>query len=130
MTSAINEIESALKKFGAIAWSSCGYPIPCESGEPINAGWIKFGLKQSVLGWRTLEFLAWTYSDMIRAGERLKFFPTSPPPYLNTPGDCLSFVIECYPLGNDQEERFRRVASFIDSCREKYWAECRGDLPT
>ena len=75
-----------------------------------------------------MEFLAWLYSDMIRAGERLKLFPTSPPPYLNTPGECLSFVIECYPLDDDQDERFERVANFISWCREEHWTECCRDL--
>ena len=86
MKSPIGEIEAAVKRFKAVDWSSSGYPIACERGEPIDAGWVKFGLQQSPLGWRTLEFLAWMYTDMIRAGERLKFFPTSPPPHLNTPG--------------------------------------------
>jgi hypothetical protein len=118
LPTAISEIEAAIKHFVAVQWSSSGFPIPCDDGESIDAGWVKFGLEQSALGWRTLEFLAWTYTDMIRAGERLKFFPTSPPPYLNTPGNCLSFIIECYPIGDDQDERFRRVANFINWCRE------------
>ena len=125
----IAEIEASIKRFKAVDWSSSGYPIAREHGEPIDAGWVKFGLQQSPLGWRTLEFLAWVYTDMIRAGERLKLFPTSPPPYLNTPGECLSFVIECYPLDGDQDERFRKVAEFINSCRKKYWPESCKDLP-
>ncbi len=129
MKSPIAEVESAIKRFKAVDWCSSGYPIACEHGEPIDAGWVKFGLKQAPLGWRTLEFLAWLYTDMLRAGERLKFFPTSPPPYLNTPGECLSFVIECYPLNGDQDERFRKVAEFINSCREEYWPDSCSDLP-
>lgn len=124
----MKEIETAIKGFSAVAWSSSGFPIPCDGGEPIQAGWVKFGLKKTSLGWRTLEFLAWICADMIRAEERLRFFPTSPPPYLNEPGDCLSFVLECFPLGDDREVRFRRIASFIKSCREEHWHECCGDL--
>jgi hypothetical protein len=87
---------------------------------------VKFGLEKSEVGWRTLEFLAWLATDMVRAGERLEFFPTSPPPYLNTPGACLSFVVECYPKDGDQDERFSKVAAFIESCRNQYWSQCRG----
>jgi hypothetical protein len=129
MKSPIAEIEAAIKRFKAVAWCSSGYPIACEQGEPIDAGWVKFGLQQSPLGWRTLEFLAWVCTDLIRAGERLKFFPTSPPPYLNTPGECLSFVIECYPVDGDQDERFRKVAEFMKSRREEYLPDCCSDLP-
>ena len=128
MKSPIAEVEAAIKRFKAVEWSSSGYPIPCESGDPIDGGWVKFGLQQSPLGWRTLEFLAWLCADMIRAEERLMFFPTSPPPYLNTPGECLSFVIECHPPDGEQDKRFRRVAKFIDSCRRKYWSASCEDL--
>ncbi len=62
---------------------------------------------------------------MIRAGERMEFFPTSPPPYLNKPGECLSFVIEIHPKNNDTEQRFDKIANFIKDCREKYWNECK-----
>src|SRR5262245_17554545 len=122
MRSPVAEIEAAIQQFRAVNWSSSGYPIACDQGEPIDAGWVKFGLKQSRSGWLTLEFLAWICADMNSAGERLRFFPTSPPPYLNTPGECLSFVIECYPLNGDQDERFRKVAEFINHCRKEYWS--------
>ena len=128
MKTRVDEIEAAIKQFEAVVWSNSGYPMPCKSGEPIHAGWVKFGFRQSPLGWRTLEFLAWIFTDMECAGERLQFFPTAPPPYLNTPGDCLSFVVECYPLDDDQDERFRCVANFIDSCRQEYWLDCCRDL--
>jgi len=123
----IEEIEAAIKRFEAVEWSSSGYPLPAEAGgEPRDAGWVKFGLRKSELGWRTLEFLAWVCSDMTRGGERLRFFPTAPPPYLNTPGRCLSFVIECYPVGGDQEDRFKKGAEFIRWCRDERWPKCRG----
>ena len=77
MNTPINEVEAAIKRFPGVAWSASGCPIPCERGESIEAGWVEFGLQQSALGWRTLEFLAWTYTEMIRAGERLK----SPKPH-------------------------------------------------
>jgi hypothetical protein len=91
----IEEVEAAIKSLDGVTWTSSGYPLLREHGEPpTDAGWVKFGLEESELGWRTLEFLAWLATDMLRAGERLHFFPTSPPPYLNTPRSCLSFVLE------------------------------------
>ena len=122
----IQEIETAIKALEAVTWASSGYPLRGEHNEPpTDAGWVKFGLQKSELGWRTLEFLAWLATDMVRAGERLEFFPTSPPPYLNTPGQCLTFVLECYPKQGDQDVRFAKVAAFINSCREQYWPQCR-----
>jgi hypothetical protein len=122
--SKVKKIEAAIKRFAAVAWCSSGYPLAAADGGSTDIGWVKFGLRKSELGWRTLEFLAWVCTDMIRAGERLEFFPTAPPPYLNTPGDCLSFVIECHPLDGDQDERFQKVARFISFCRAKYWPRC------
>jgi hypothetical protein len=125
----IAEVETAIKCFEAVEWSSSGYPLAGgDAGEPADAGWVKFGLRPSKLGWRTLEFLAWVCTDMAQAGERLRFFPTAPPPYLNTPGECLSFVLECYPKDGDQDQRFRKVAEFITWCHKERWAECRGRL--
>lgn len=127
----IQEIEDAIKHYEAIEWSSSGYPLKGEdSEEPTDAGWVKFGIKSSELGWRTLEFLAWVCADMVRAGERLKFFPTAPPPYLNTPGSCLSFVLECYPRDGDQDRRFKRVAEFITWARVERWPQCKAGLPS
>jgi hypothetical protein len=126
--SPVQEIEAAIKAFEGVAWSSSGYPLKTDDGPPADVGWVKFGLVKSELGWRTLEFLAWACADMQRAGERLEFFPTAPPPYLNTPGDCLSFVLECHPHNGDQERRFRKVAEFIRWSGTEYWAACRGRL--
>ena len=125
---AVAEIEAAVKLFEGVYSCSSGYPLKNRDDEMAKVGWVKFHIKKSELGWRTLEFLAWVCDDMTRAGERLEFFPTSPPPYLNTPGDCLSFVIECRPLDGDQDKRFRRVAEFIRSCHDRYWDECRGEM--
>ena len=124
--SLIREIELTIARFEAVNWCSSGYPLKTPDGGTVDAGWVKFGLEKSEIGWRTLEFLAWVCSDMERAGERMMFFPTSPPPYLNTPGDCLSFVIEVHPLEDDQDLRFGKVADFIRSCHDEYWAECSG----
>ena len=125
----IQQVEDAIRHYEAIDWTSSGYPVKGEEGEQsTDAGWVKFGIKKSELGWRTLEFLAWACNDMVRAGERLRFFPTAPPPYLNAPGSCLSFVIECYPIDEDHDRRFKRVAAFIAWARVERWPQCKRDL--
>lgn len=119
-------VKQAVESFEGITGSSCGDPKP-DDDDPswIHPGWVKFEIEKTELGWRVLEFLAWVTGDMLRAGERLKFFPSSPPPYLNEPGNCLSFVIEVHPKDGDQEERFTKVADFINQCKEEYWSECK-----
>ncbi len=119
-------IREAIAAFESVTLVSSGDPVTDPSDSKYTeAGWVKFVLEKSELGWRTLEFLAWVCDDMVRAGERLKLFPISPPPYLNEPGKCLSFVIECYPVDGDKERRFAKVAEFITWCRKAHWADCR-----
>ena len=123
----IERIRRAVEGFEAVTWANCGYPLESSVDEsPTDAGWVKFGLEKSETGWRTLEFLAWLVNDMVRAGERLHFFPTAPPPYLNEPGACLSFVLECYPYSGDMAERFQKVSEFIEDCHRDYWTACKG----
>jgi hypothetical protein len=117
-----DKLKAAVAAFEGVTWSNAGDAYP-HSDDPtsIHPAWVKFGLQKSELGWRTLEFLAWATTDMIRAGERMEFFPTAPPPHLNTTGDCLSFVIEIHPQNNDQEERISKIAEFLNQLRENYW---------
>jgi hypothetical protein len=121
----MNRIQAEIDKFDGVTWSSCGVTnIDSSNPDELPFGWVKFGVSSDTLGWRTLEFIAWVIDDMRRANERIEFTPTAPPPYLNEPGDCLSFVIECFPLNGDQEERFGKVAEFIQWCRDEHWEEC------
>ena len=125
---AIEEVEAAIKAYDGVSWSASGFSEQGGGNDGDSGpGWVKFGLEKSEMGWRALEFLSWVFGDMVKAGEQLVFVPTAPPPYLNEPGSCLSFVVECYPLDGDQEVRFRKVAEFINWCRSKHWAECRGN---
>ena len=121
-----DKVKAAIAAFEGVAWSNASDPYP-DPDEPscIHPGWVKFGLVKTELGWRTLEFLAWAITDMVSAGERIEFFPTAPPPHLNDPGDCLSFVIEIHPKDNDQELRFARIAEFLKDLREEYWTSCK-----
>jgi len=122
----IEQIKRAVDAFEGVSWSSCGETnIDCANPDELPFGWVKFGIEKSEVGWRTLEFLAWAINDMRRAQERIEFTPTAPPPYLNEPGDCLSFVIECFPKDGDHEARFSKVAEFIDWCRVEHWDECK-----
>ena len=118
---AIKEVEAAIRQFEAVEWASSGFPRNGDDGSSVDIGWVKFGLRASALGWRTLEFLAWLFTHMARAGERVDFFPTAPPPYLNTPGKSLSLVIECHPRNGDHESRFHKLAAFIRTSHEEYW---------
>lgn len=44
-------------------------------------------------GWASTEWLVWFTQDLIRAGRDLKTTVSSPPPYLNQPGEALSFQV-------------------------------------
>ncbi|TAG25532.1 MAG: hypothetical protein EAZ37_12555 [Burkholderiales bacterium] len=116
----IKELAETIKLFEAVKWVSSGEPEPLPHGEYMIP-WVKFELAKSELGWRTLEFLAWAVSDVSRAGEDLLLMPTSPPPYLNTPGAVLAFVIEYRVDSLSDSERMRKTAAFLRDWHEKYW---------
>lgn len=44
-------------------------------------------------GWATTEWLVWLVRDFERGGLDVQQYPSSPPPFLNTPGESLSFVV-------------------------------------
>ena len=86
---------------GITAVGSCG-----GSPEPTNDQWtegrwyVKFTMSHNEHGWRALEFLAWAINNDCRRGQHhVVLLPTSPPPYLNEPGNCLLFTIE----GEDED---------------------------
>ena len=116
----IKELAQAIRLFEAVKWASTGEREPLSHGEYMLP-WVKFELAKSELGWRTLEFLAWAVGDISRAGEDLLLMPTSPSPYLNTPGAVLAFVIEYRVESNEDAERIRKTAGFIREWHEKYW---------
>lgn len=116
----IQELGEAIRLFDAVKWVSTGEPKPLSHGEYM-VPWVKFELSKSELGWRTLEFLAWAFEDISRSGEDVLLMPTSPPPYLNTPGAVLAFVVECRVDSVEDAERIRKTAGFIRDWHEKYW---------
>lgn len=120
MATPIEELAEAVRQFEAVKWASSGEPKPLSHGEYM-VPWVKFALTKSEMGWRTLEFLAWAVSDIARAGEALLLIPTSPPPYLNTPGAVLTFVIEYRVDSLVEAERIRKTAAFLRDWHAKYW---------
>jgi hypothetical protein len=105
-----------------VSWASHGDPAVDEDGDP-TPGWVKFGLQHSELGWRALEFLAWVFEDLTRAGRHILFFPPSAPPHLNTPGRCLAFAVECYP-NEEYPDLIAEVNAFLLSRRSEHWDDC------
>jgi hypothetical protein len=93
---------------------SCGgHRKPLKPGQWGAGSWyVKFGISRSDYGWFAMEFLAWVVnSDSRRAGANLEFFPTSPPPYLNEPGEMLCFVIE--GRKPEKPEKFAEYLKFL-----------------
>lgn len=44
-------------------------------------------------GWATSEWLVWLLRDYERSGYAMNYYMSSPPPFLNEPGESLSFVV-------------------------------------
>ena len=101
---------------GVITMGSCGgHPEPRNPGQwPAGSWYVKFKLPKDRLGWYVLEFLAWAINEDCRtlAGNHLILLPTAAPPYLNTPGDVLYFVVEGYE-GQDPDA----LADFLKEVR-------------
>jgi hypothetical protein len=55
--------------------------------------------------------------------------PMSAPPYLNEPGNCLSFLLQVAddPDLAKEGRDIRDIAKFIDRVRDEYWPECKPD---
>lgn len=89
----------ALNAFPGIeTFGSCGghkNPTPAQWAE--GTFYVKFNVAWNEDGRFSLEFLAWLVNSVCRHIEQLKgiqLLPFAPPPYLNTPGECLCFVIQ------------------------------------
>jgi hypothetical protein len=85
----------ALNAFpGVRTTGSCGgHANPQPYQEPEGAFPITFRVTPDTSGWAALEFLAYIINND-RGGRGALLYPYSPPPYLNTPGACLRFVLE------------------------------------
>lgn len=120
---AIEQLQGEIQAFEGVTWATAGEPTG--EGDATTPGWVKFGVAKNELGWRTLEFLAWAFEDLVHAGRQLQFFPTSAPPYLNEPGECLAFVVECYMDGSAEGGTIEEVALFLARQRDLHWDECK-----
>lgn len=71
------------------AWWRIGWSIlPAEEGATV------FDAGPHRDGWATTEYLIWFTQDMARAGFRIWHHISAAPPFLNEPGECLTFSVE------------------------------------
>ena len=110
----IRPLVEALNAFPAVdTVGSCGgHSEPRPGQYPAGSWYVKFDVAHTEEGWRSLEFVAWVTTDLRRGGEGVALEATSPPPYLNTPGACLAFVLS----GKDVDPEF--VAKFLSDMYE------------
>ncbi len=92
---------------------SCGGDAePISGGSwPLGSWYVKVRIEQNPVGWRTLEFLSWVINHDAHNGEdpsKVWLVPTSVPPYLNTPGEMLTFTIECHDDESDSAKDWSR----------------------
>ena len=75
-------------------------------------------------GWRSLEFVAWAITDMKRGGFPIAIEAASPPPYLNTPGRMLYFVLSGSGDKTKDSEAAgpSRIAALLNEWRSEYVA--------
>lgn len=107
-----------LNKYPALQTiGSCGgHETPQPGQWDINTWYLLFELDKNKTGWRVLEFLSWAINnDFSRAGHEIMLLPKSPPPWLNIPGQCLRFAIECTD-GTEPDH----VAKYLDEWRKNY----------
>ncbi len=108
---------NALNNYPAVVTiGSCGgHEHPTNLSQWEAGSWyVKFDVMPDRTGWYVLEHLAWAVNEDSRllGGENVILLPVSAPPYLNTPGQCLHFVIEGHD-GADPDE----LAKFLNEVR-------------
>jgi len=117
--------EAAVSRFPGVAWTSSGEHRSRPHARPKYIdGWVKFGVKKSELGWRTVEFLAWAIGDLAKGGYYVQLIAVAAPPYLNTPGRMLNFVVEFDLLAPAKDKTIERAAEYLDEWRLEYWPAC------
>lgn len=112
----IVKLVDALNRYpGLKTIGSCGgHEVTTNPSQWSDGTWyVKLQVSEDLTGRLTLEFLAWAINnDYSRDGQNVFFMPIAPPPWLNTPGKCMSYVIEAYN-GEDPD----KLAAFLDSVR-------------
>ena len=90
----IRPLVAVLNSFEGIhTVGSCGgHPNPRPGQDPEGSWSVSFYVDHSEDGWVALEWLVWLINnDYRRGGHDVFLGPYAPPPYLNTPGACLTF---------------------------------------
>ena len=93
------DLIEALNAFPGIeTFGSCGgHKNPTPAQWEKGTFYVKFDVAWNEDGRFSLEFLAWLVNSVCPHLDQLngiQLLPYAHPPYLNTPGECLSFVIE------------------------------------
>jgi len=95
---------------GVVTTSSCGGHAEPRLDQWAEGNWyVAFELPRvTEEAWFVLEFLAWAINSNCRKAEGwdVALLPVSPAPYINQPGQCLSFTIEGHN-GEDPNELAR-----------------------
>jgi hypothetical protein len=114
----IRKLVDALNAFDGVATlGSCGgHPAPLKGGQwPEGSWYVTFKVRQDTHGWRALEFLAWLINHCyVDAEPRVRLYPDSAPPYLNTPGSMLKFALEGFEGASADA-----LATFMDQQRTR-----------
>ena len=98
---------------GVTTIGSCGgHPDPSPGQWPEGSWYVKMRFDHDEDGWMALEFLAWAINRDYSSVHKVFFYPTSPPPYLNEPGQMLAFALE------GQETAANDLAHFLNTERE------------
>ena len=97
---------------------------------PEGSFYVKMLIDWTKEGYFSLEWLSWYIFCVIkRGGSEIFFNPFAPPPYLNTPGEMLSFVIEGYNIDlvdlaerikNNKDEYFYTPEEMEEKTRQLY----------
>ena len=117
----INLVRALNSYPGVTTIGSCGgHEEPLKPGQWSAGTWyVKFDISKDRLGWYVLEFLAWAINNdaarTLASWDHLVLLPKAAPPYLNTPGDMLSFVLESYN-GQDPDD----LAAFLEKVRPEF----------
>lgn len=115
----IVKLVRALNAFEGISTiGSCGgHANQTNPSQWTEGSWyVKFYVAHDDEGWFALEFLAWLINNsMQRSDKHVSLYPTAPPPYLNSPGEVLAFVLE------GEQEDSEEVARLINAARRKVY---------
>ena len=85
-----------------------GFQLEKSRGRPTRAAWL------------SLEFLAWYFYDRTQATRNADMRPLAKPPWLNSPGDMIWFMIDGYRSGDGTEPD--EVANSISKLRNEIFS--------